>query len=237
MIERLLNYKFNENNRICRLFEVDNGYARASELYMFVVIGLNARNSVEILSQILTQSACTCSMQYPYFTGVEAYRVINVVGECLDGFVDTHSSHIDLLFEVELTRALAVGCRSAYNRGVGLGSRLSLSKGAFQSVGLNSCLYRTECYSGVFAFDFKYFSHGALSVELHVVAHGYGAVIGIAVGLDLLLFALRRFFQQRMFVAVIVEQMLFGLLKLLSRFEGFLFVGLRALYVMDCPLD
>ena len=80
-----------------------------------------------------------------------------------------------------------------------------------------------------FAFDFKYFSHGALSVELHVVAHGYGAVIGIAVGLDLLLFALRRFFQQRMFVAVIVEQMLFGLLKLLSRFEGFLFVGLRAL--------
>ncbi len=72
-----------------------------------------------------------------------------------------------------------------------------------------------------FAFDFKYFSHGALSVELHVVAHGYGAVIGIAVGLDLLLFALRRFFQQRMFVAVIVEQMLFGLPEASFALRGF----------------
>lgn len=85
-----------------------NGYAGAAKLDMLVAVGTYSRNGIEVLAEILPEGTGACAVEYSHRFCAETDRVVDVVSDGLDCFIDSHAPHVNLLLEIELAVALCI---------------------------------------------------------------------------------------------------------------------------------
>ena len=86
--------------------------ACAAELNVLVVEGGDARDSVQVLADGLTEGSCACAVEDADARGVDQQGIVDEVGDGLQGFVCSHTADVYLLLEVEMLLADAVLCLS-----------------------------------------------------------------------------------------------------------------------------
>ena len=98
--------------------------ACSAELYMLVVEVRNIRDRGQILAYQLSQNTRARTVQDPHSRDTHENGIVDKIGHGTDGLVTSHTTDVDVLFEVQLTvvdhvagvlRGIAVG---TYNVGI-----------------------------------------------------------------------------------------------------------------------
>ena len=86
-----------------KLLQIYDGNSCSAELYMLVSEVRNVRYSGQILAYQLAQDSRTCTMKNTYSGYAHQNRIIDKICDGTDGLVASHASHVDILFEVQLS--------------------------------------------------------------------------------------------------------------------------------------
>lgn len=144
------------------LFQIDDCDARSTELHVLVAVVTDVGYGGEILAYELSENARSSTMEYAHSGHSHEDGVVDEIGDSVDGLVASHTTHIDVLLEVEFavvddvagtTRHHGIGASDALIALFGLGGTLSGSFGMLEALQSHLGLHTTEDDNGLAAID------------------------------------------------------------------------------------
>ena len=154
------------------------GYSVSAKLNMLVVVILDGRNGVEVLTDQVTQYAVSRTVQDTNAAHTNECGVIDKVHHRLDGLVAAHATHVDIGLERQLAiEDVVMSLLAHVCSGTDI---LSLDRlGGLQAVGLDYGRNLTECHSYVILVYLDHFAHLSLTVQTYAVTDlERGTVLG-----------------------------------------------------------
>ncbi len=93
--------------------ELHHSDTGASKPHVLIAESAHAVHSGEILAYVLPQRSGAGAMEYAHPPGIELQGIVDEICHGLHCFIGTHSAHIDVGLETQLSLSYFVACRGA----------------------------------------------------------------------------------------------------------------------------